>query len=100
MYPIAPPPIYRSYGDAQHEEQLMDPVDRLKMIYGFVLLIGLLGLGMLFGISHVEEKTSFGLMPVVTTLSTLAGLFGGWAFREKRYNDPPPPPPPPEVREE
>jgi hypothetical protein len=70
----------------------MDPTDRLKMIFGFVLLIGLLLLAGIFAMGKIEENTSFGLMPVVTTLSTLAGLFGGWAFREKRPDDVQPPP--------
>lgn len=63
--------------------QSFHAIERLKVIYGFVLLLILGGLAAFFGVGHVEEKTSFGLMPVITTLSTLAGLFGGWAFREK-----------------
>jgi len=60
----------------------MNPVDRLKMIFGLVLLVSLVGLAVAFGLGKIEEKTSYGLMPIITTLSTLAGLFGGWAFRE------------------
>jgi hypothetical protein len=67
----------------------MNPVDRLKMIFGLVLLVSLVGLAVAFGLGRIEEKTSYGLMPIITTLSTLAGLFGGWAFRET--NDVPPP---------
>jgi hypothetical protein len=78
----------------------MDPVDKLKMIFGFILLVGLLALAAGFGFGHIEEKTSYGLMPIVTTLSTLAGLFGGWAFREKRSDLPPPPPPPKEEKDD
>ena len=98
MFPIAPPTILRWYAGALRERWYMDPVDKLKMVFGFMLLLGLLSLATLFAVGKVEEKTSFGLMPIVTTLSTLAGLFGGWAFREKRPSDAPPPPePPPKV---
>jgi hypothetical protein len=67
----------------------MNPVDRLKMIFGLVLLVSLVGLAVAFGLGKIEEKTSYGLMPIITTLSTLAGLFGGWAFRETNDNPPP-----------
>jgi hypothetical protein len=66
----------------------MNPVDRLKMIFGLVLLVSLVGLAVAFGLGKIEEKTSYGLMPIITTLSTLAGLFGGWAFRETNDNPP------------
>ena len=61
----------------------MNPVDRWKMIFGFALLLIMGVMGMTFGIGHVESNTSFGLMPIITTLSTLAGAFAGWAFRQK-----------------
>jgi hypothetical protein len=67
----------------------MDPVDKLKMLFGLLLLISLVTLAVAFGLGRVEEKTSYGLMPIITTLSTLAGLFGGWAFRETNDNPPP-----------
>jgi hypothetical protein len=73
-------------------------IDQLKMIFGMMLLISLVGLAAAFGIGHVEERTSYGLMPIVTTLATLAGLFGGWAFNRdprQKEEDPPPPPKPP-----
>jgi hypothetical protein len=76
--------------------QQPDPIDKLKMIYGLILLVSLVVLAGTFGFGRIEEKTSYGLMPIITTLSTLAGLFGGWAFREKRPDLPQPPPPPPE----
>jgi hypothetical protein len=72
----------------------IDPIDRYKMIFGLVLLVSLVGLAAAFGMGRIEEKTSYGLMPIITTLSTLAGLFGGWAFRGKHDDLPPPPPPP------
>jgi hypothetical protein len=67
----------------------MDSVDKLKMLFGLLLLLSLVALAVAFGLGKVEEKTSYGLMPIITTLSTLAGLFGGWAFRETNDNPPP-----------
>ena len=68
---------------------VINPVDRLKMLFGLLLLLSLVALAVAFGLGKVEEKTSYGLMPIITTLSTLAGLFGGWAFRETNDNPPP-----------
>jgi hypothetical protein len=59
------------------------------MLFGLLLLLSLVALAVAFGLGKVEEKTSYGLMPIITTLSTLAGLFGGWAFRETNDNPPP-----------
>jgi hypothetical protein len=67
----------------------MDSVDKLKMLFGLLLLLSLVALAVAFGLGKVEEKDSYGLMPIITTLSTLAGLFGGWAFRETNDNPPP-----------
>lgn len=50
------------------------------MIFGFSLLLILAGLALAVAIGHVEEKTSYGLMPLLTSLSTLAGVFSQWAF--------------------
>ena len=58
----------------------MNNTEKLKMLYGFLLLLMMGGLALAFGIGHVEEKTSYGLMPIVTALSTLAGGFTTWAF--------------------
>ena len=60
----------------------MHTLDKLKMIFGFTLLIILGIMGITFAHGKVEANTSFGLMPVITTLSTLAGAFAGWAFKE------------------
>lgn len=65
----------------------MTSLDKWKMSFGFLLLVILGTMGIMFGMAHVEANTSFGLMPVITTLSTLAGAFAGWAFRDKRYPD-------------
>lgn len=57
--------------------------DKLKILFGFVLLIALIaliGLIMVIALGHVEESTSHGLMPLITTLSTIGGAFANWAF--------------------
>lgn len=61
--------------------------ERIKLLYGLCLLIILGGLAIAFGVGHVEEKTSYGLMPIVTALSTLAGAFAGWAFGTNNKKD-------------
>lgn len=49
--------------------------DTLRMCFGFSLLLILAGLALAIAIGHVEEKTSYGLMPLLTALATLAGGF-------------------------
>ena len=62
--------------------------DVQRMIFGFVLLTIMAALAAAIALGHVEEKTSYGLMPLLTTLSTLAGAFANWAFNSK--DDPKP----------
>lgn len=50
------------------------------MLYGVLLLILLATLAERVAFGQVEEKTSYGLMPLITCLSTLAGAFAQWAF--------------------
>ena len=73
----------------------MITIERLKMIWGFVLLLMLCILAGIFAVHKVEAQTSFGLMPVVTSLATLAGAFANWAFGESRQPKPPAQPPTP-----
>lgn len=60
--------------------------DRLKMLFGLILLLALVALIAIIAIGHVEEKSSYGLLPIIATLSTLAGAFGNWAFGTKSGN--------------
>jgi hypothetical protein len=55
-------------------------LDYLKMLFGFGLLAILAWLAEEIAIGKVEEATSHGLMPIVTTLATLGGGFSQWAF--------------------
>jgi hypothetical protein len=52
----------------------------LKMLFGFCLLGILAWLSAEIALGKVEEATSHGLMPIVTTLATLGGGFSQWAF--------------------
>lgn len=54
--------------------------DRLKMFYGYMLLLILCVLAVAFGMGQVEEKTSYGLMPLVVAISNLAAQWAQWAF--------------------
>ena len=58
-----------------------------RMIFGFILLGIMAALAAAIALGHVEEKTSYGLMPLLTTLSTLAGAFAQWAFSRKDKDD-------------
>ncbi len=58
-----------------------------RMVFGFILLGIMAALAAAIALGHVEEKTSYGLMPLLTTLSTLAGAFAQWAFSHKDKDD-------------
>jgi hypothetical protein len=55
-------------------------LDYFKMVFGFALLAILAWLAAEIALGKVEEATSHGLMPIVTTLATLGGGFSQWAF--------------------
>lgn len=59
----------------------------LKLAFGFLLLAIIAGITVAVALGRVEEATSYGLMPLLTMLSTLAGSFCNWAFGR---NDKPP----------
>lgn len=61
--------------------------DVQRMIFGFLLLIILASLTARVALGRVEEATSYGLMPLITTLSTLSGAFAQWAFSGKKDDD-------------
>lgn len=58
--------------------------DTLRMTYGFLVLVILAVLAAIFAIGKVTEAESFGLMPIITSLATLAGGFSQWAFAGTR----------------
>jgi hypothetical protein len=53
---------------------------RLGWIYGFALLGGIYSLAAVFGLGHVEEKTSYGLKDVLDILKSLITFWAGWKF--------------------
>ena len=53
---------------------------KLKMLFGFTLLAGLLGLTAAIALGKIEEKTSYGLQQIIVLLSVLCGGFAQWAF--------------------
>lgn len=61
----------------------MPTADLLRFVIG---LMSILILGILIAIialGKVEEKTSYGLMPLVVALNTINVLFAQWAFAKK-----------------
>lgn len=54
--------------------------DRLKMWFGFAMMVGLLILAAAIALGKVEEKSSFGLNQVLGGLLVMAGAFSQWAF--------------------
>lgn len=61
--------------------------DTLRMVFGFSLLVIMACLALAIALGRVEEKTSYGLMPLLTALSTLAGGFAQWAFSSGKKDD-------------
>lgn len=56
-------------------------MDRLKMIFGFALLVLLAALATVIALAHVEMQSSFGLDQILGGLLVLAGGFAHWAFQ-------------------
>jgi cadmium resistance protein CadD (predicted permease) len=57
------------------------------MLLGLLLMVSLVVLAAFFGLGHVEEKTSFGLLPILGCICGLAGAFGNWAFGNSGRDD-------------
>ena len=57
--------------------------DRVKIVLGYVTVLGLFLLALMFGLGKVEEKTSYGLVPIISILGTIATLWAQWAFGSK-----------------
>jgi O-antigen ligase len=58
-------------------------VDRYRFILGSLIVGTLVVLAVAIALGHVEEKTSYGLVPVVTILAKVALDFSEWAFRPR-----------------
>lgn len=61
----------------------MMEMERLKMFYGFALLVVIATLAALIALGKVEEHTSYGLSQILGGLMVLAGGFAHWAFQTK-----------------
>lgn len=55
-------------------------LERLKMIFGFSLLVIIAALAGIIAIGHVQQATSYGLEFLLGALSAMAGGFVQWAF--------------------
>ena len=60
--------------------------EKWKALYGFCLLLSIVGLAAAIAIGHVEEKTSYGLHDILTALFVLSGGWASWAFGASRNN--------------
>lgn len=54
--------------------------DRLKMIFGFSLLLVLAILAGVVAVGKITQESSFGLQEILSGLLVLAGGFAQWAF--------------------
>lgn len=55
-----------------------------KMIWGFILIVGILSLTARIALGKVEQATSYGLDNIIGILAVLAGQWANWAFGESR----------------
>lgn len=60
------------------------PNEKLKLVFGFLLLIVLALLAATVAIGHVHQEASYGLDYILGSLSTLSGGFVTWAFTHKK----------------
>ncbi len=61
--------------------------DKYRFILGAIIVGALVALAAAIALGHVEEKTSYGLVPVVTILAKVALDFSEWAFRTSKKED-------------
>ncbi len=54
-----------------------------RMVFGFLVLGIMAGLAVSIALGHVEEQSSYGLMPLLVALTSLATQFAQWAFGGK-----------------
>ena len=59
-------------------------MDRYRFALGVILVGGLMVLAVEVALGHVEEKTSYGLVPILGILGKMALDFSEWAFRTYR----------------
>ena len=59
----------------------IDRNDVFSWLYGFMLTIGMVTLGLIIGLGKVESNTSYGLLPVISILGTLAGAWSQTRFK-------------------
>ena len=57
--------------------------DRGRFVLGAIIIVGLLLLAVFVALGRVEEKTSYGLVPIMTILAKVALDFSEWAFRKQ-----------------
>ena len=55
--------------------------DKYRFILGSLIVGSLLVLAIAIALGKVEEKTSYGLVPVMTVIAKVALDFSEWAFR-------------------
>ena len=60
---------------------------RLKMLFGFLLLVLLSILAALIALGKVEQQSSFGLSQILGGLLVLSGAFAHWAFGDSGPSD-------------
>ena len=62
-------------------------MERYRFILGATIVGALLLLAIAIALGKVEEKTSYGLVPVVTILAKVALDFSEWAFRTRKEDE-------------
>ncbi len=66
-------------------------LDRWKLVLGSLVLAGLIVLAVAVAMGKVEEKTSYGLVPILSLLGKVVLDFSEWAFRVRTEEKPPTP---------
>lgn len=61
--------------------------ERLKIIFGFLLVLMLTILAAILGLGKVEQASSFGLQDILGGLLVLSGSYGQWAFGSKKEKE-------------
>jgi hypothetical protein len=60
---------------------------KFEAIFGIMLLLIVAGLIAMIGLGHVEEKSSYGLMPIIVCFAQIAGAYCNKVFAPQKKED-------------
>lgn len=61
--------------------------ERLKLLFGFSLVVLVIILAAIIAIGKVQQETSYGLRDLISLLGPVIGFWSQWAFSSKKEKE-------------